>query len=530
MSDPAASFRRSIYVILAAVSCTMVLARITTLESRSVGPDKQRTPFLSANDRSRWCTVRALVDEGTYAIDAMIEGRDKNWKTIDLVRHRGPDGKQHYFSSKPPLLPTLIAGEYWILQKLTGASIARSPKYVGRILLFTTNVVPLMLYFVLLSRWIERTEVSDFSRVFVFAAACFGTFLTTFAVTINNHLPAAICVLIAAYIAQRIWYDGARNRFYFVIAGSAAGFAAANELPALSLVVLLGVAILRKAPWQTLTGYVPGVLVVAAAFFATNWYAHGDWRPPYAHRSDGRLLFEVDNDQPTSLSPETIPPGMLAGLQEFGVEDPSQVRVRERWNEAGWELFDEKSQQRFAANPTDSGWHVHAWDHWYDYEGSYWTSDKRRGVDRGEQSRKTYALHVLLGHHGLFSLTPIWMISVIGLICMLGPGTTHRPAFALFILTLTLVCLVFYLGLRPMVDRNYGGVCCGFRWLFWFTPLWLIAMLPGVECLSRHRWLRGIAICLLAISVFSVSFPWTNPWSQPWLFQYWESLGWISYP
>ena len=86
MSDPAASFRRSIYVILAAVSCTMVLARITTLESRSVGPDKQRTPFLSANDRSRWCTVRALVDEGTYAIDAMIEGRDKNWKFKQYFR------------------------------------------------------------------------------------------------------------------------------------------------------------------------------------------------------------------------------------------------------------------------------------------------------------------------------------------------------------------------------------------------------------------------------------------------------------
>ena len=29
-------------------------------------------PFLSANDRSRWCTIRALVDDGTYAIDQIV--------------------------------------------------------------------------------------------------------------------------------------------------------------------------------------------------------------------------------------------------------------------------------------------------------------------------------------------------------------------------------------------------------------------------------------------------------------------------
>jgi hypothetical protein len=64
-----------------------------------------RTPFLSANDRSRWSTVRALVDHGTYALDEVIflepppedDGRlkpprlrrDGDWYSIDLVKHRG---------------------------------------------------------------------------------------------------------------------------------------------------------------------------------------------------------------------------------------------------------------------------------------------------------------------------------------------------------------------------------------------------------------------------------------------------------
>ena len=33
---------------------------------------RQQRPFLSANDRSRWDTGRARVEQGTYAIDEII--------------------------------------------------------------------------------------------------------------------------------------------------------------------------------------------------------------------------------------------------------------------------------------------------------------------------------------------------------------------------------------------------------------------------------------------------------------------------
>ena len=44
----------------------------------------------------------------------------------------------------------------------------------------------------------------------------------------------------------RIWYDEQLQARQFIVAGLAAGFAAANELPALSLVGLLGLALLWK--------------------------------------------------------------------------------------------------------------------------------------------------------------------------------------------------------------------------------------------------------------------------------------------
>ena len=76
--------------------------------------ERRQRPFLSANDRSRWLTIRALVDHGTFAIDDVIDANV--WNTIDMVQHRGRDGELHLYSSKPPLLSVLLAGEYWLIQ------------------------------------------------------------------------------------------------------------------------------------------------------------------------------------------------------------------------------------------------------------------------------------------------------------------------------------------------------------------------------------------------------------------------------
>src|SRR5437762_954343 len=95
-----AAGRRAIYVLLIAISAGMMLARVARVDSAD---PKSPTPFLSANDRSRWATIRSLGNEGTYVLDDIIfdeQGkRVRGWHTIDLVRHGGADGKEHYYSS-----------------------------------------------------------------------------------------------------------------------------------------------------------------------------------------------------------------------------------------------------------------------------------------------------------------------------------------------------------------------------------------------------------------------------------------------
>jgi hypothetical protein len=199
-----------------------------------------------------------------------------------------------------------------------------------------------------------------------------------------------------------------------------------------------------------LLGFLPVVILVVAAFFATNWIAHRSLRPPYMHRTEG--------------------------------------------------------------------------DNWYDYSyerngrvvESYWRHPG--GLDRGEPRTAVYAWHGLLGHHGIFSLTPIWLLSVGGLALWLRrQDKWPMRELAAIIAVASLACLVFYLFVEQN-GRNYGGSTCGFRWVFWLAPLWLIAMLPALDVLSRRRWTRALALVLLALSALSASYPTWNPWSHPWLY------------
>ena len=138
--------RYAVYTLLIVVSVGCMVGRIGTVRS-----DRGKTPFLSANDRSRWATVRALVEFRTYCIDRVSFGRtgqrNPDWYTIDLVRHHARDGPEHFYSSKPPLLPTLLAAKYWLVKQVTGATLAQDPFFVARVLLITTNVLPMVLYF-----------------------------------------------------------------------------------------------------------------------------------------------------------------------------------------------------------------------------------------------------------------------------------------------------------------------------------------------------------------------------------------------
>ena len=535
VAEKRSQLRWSLYLLLIAMALSSLTARIMRVESSD---KKHPSPFLSANDRSRWCTIRSLVDEGTYAIDDVIfdaQGkRIRGWHTIDLVRHAGADGQEHYYSSKPTLMPTMFAGVYWTIKQVTGATLENKTFYVARLMLLLVNVLPLGIALWLLAGLIERTGLSDWGKLFILACATFGTFATTFAITLNNHVTAIVCVVFTLAAAWPIWRDETAVWWRFILAGLFAALTAANELPALSFFVLVAAALAWKAPVRTALWFVPAAIIVAIAALGTNFVAHGSWKTPYAHRKDGPAIGTIETGAVNYLDRGEVSVSLRHLLEQKGIPHSVASVVEVRRPGERWSYWNPQSQTRLALvrvpEPQSGAGRIEVreWDNWYDYEGSYWTPDRLTGVDRGEPSRVTYALHALIGHHGIFSLTPIWLLSFVGAVFWIRRGDRMLQTFAASVLLLSLVVLVFYLS-RPQIDRNYGGVTSGLRWMFWFTPLWLITMAPAADWLGRSRWGRIVAVVLLALSVFSAHYAAMNPWSHPWLFDYWTQLGWIEY-
>lgn len=532
------TIRWGVYAILVAAATASMTSRLMQVRSTS---NADPSPFLSANDRSRWCTIRSLGDYGTYSIDDVIFNdkgeRQRAWHTIDLVKHRGPDGKEHFYSSKPTLLPTLLAGEYWLVKQATGASLSDKRKtfYVARLMLLLSQVLPIAGGMWLIALLAEKLGASNWGRIFVVACATQATFLSTFAITLNNHVFAAVAVVVAIAALWPIFTKESQAWWRFLIGGLASAFAVTCELPALAFFALLAAAILWRAPLQTLLAFVPAAVVVFVAALGTNYIAHESLKPAYAHRyKDGPMIAGLEEiyNATQALDAGKIPEEARQKLAAKGIDLSTQAVAEQRQPGFRWVIWDVDGHDRFAVQRFDDSkihkLQIRAWDDWYDYEGTYWTADRLQGVDKGEPSVAVYAFNCLVGHHGLFSLTPIWLFSVLGLFLWLRRPRDLQWGLAASILLLTIVVLAFYLS-RPLIDRNYGGVTSGLRWLFWLIPLWLIAMIPAADSLAHSRWGRIIAVVFFAVSVFSANWATLNPWSQPWLFEYWYQLGWINY-
>lgn len=537
--------RIRMHLLLIAITLALVSGRIATV----INPEGD-SAFLSANDRSRWVSVAALVEKGTFAIDDLIVIRTPKghrlWDTIDKVRHVGPDGQLHYYSSKPTLLTTLIAGVYQVVYWSTGLSMTAQPIYVPRLLLLLINVPTLALFLVTMMLSIERTDTTDFAKRLTVAAACFGTMLTPFAIALNNHLFAAAATSLTLWIYLRcckkindefssLTY---MPRFWpWFVAGTSAAFAVACELPALSMFCLWVVLFVWVAP-RSIAGFLLGAFIVAVGIFGTNYWAHQSWRTPYAHRGYGEVQVSFDWDPDRSVSEQALADSLRDELRKDQTfESARNILVRSLF-EGGYAIVAQFEQdgkirqtqykiERAPLAESDSRWNVRTWDDWYEYPRSYWRSGNRRGVDLGEPSRAAYLFHATLGHHGLFSLTPMWILVPFGLVYGCRHGAACHRRLAASVILSSVVCLAFYVA-RPEIDRNYGGVSICFRWMLWFAPLWLYGLLPEADSWSEKPAGRIILGLLLVTSVFSMSTSLDSPWQSPWLYRFASFLGWLS--
>lgn len=237
-------------------------------------PERSRA-MLSANDRSRWCTVRSLVEQKTFQIDDIAAQR--GWNTIDKVYKDG-----HYYSSKPPFLSVLVAAAYWPCYRIIGWDLLNENLFLVRSLLILYQGIPLLIGWLLMARIIDQEARTEFAKQFSVLALVYGSFLTTFGITLNNHVPAACGLMFAIWNVWQILNDdgGGRGANYFW-GGFWCAFTACCELPAALMVALIGLWMLCRSGKRTILYFVPGVVLPLGFFVLTNYLATGSWKPFY---------------------------------------------------------------------------------------------------------------------------------------------------------------------------------------------------------------------------------------------------------
>ncbi|HAF96337.1 MAG TPA: hypothetical protein DER10_08525 [Elusimicrobia bacterium] len=360
--------------------------------------------FLAGNDASRFAQIEALVD---YHHPYINESR-YSW-TIDRVTLNGRD-----FSNKPPFLSIAGAGVYYLLSRIPGVSFAGNEHlvvYLLTLLLVGLSSAWLAVKFYAATQKYFRPE----RRVQYFAAASlmFGTILTSFSVTLNNHTVAA-AFLFAAFCAV-IEEKAVKAGFWASLA-----FCADPAPGAIFLAVFSGM--LRHSTKKgSLVRYLLSASLAPALFCASNLVITGS----------------------------VLPVKMISGG------------------------YDHSGQ--FAPNLGG----VLLPDDWF------------------------YPLKCLFGWHGFFTVSPVLLPAIFGLVKQLRCGEVLGRARTRWLgagIAATILFHIFFAG-------SYGGWSYGFRYLIPIIPLCLFFLPPVIRELNPF-----IFAALLAASTLFAFIGAYHPW------------------
>lgn len=385
----------------------------------------QKTSLRNANTGSRFATIEALVDHGTFYIDRThyVKG------TIDKVKLH-----DRFLSSKPPLLPTYGAGVYWLHKKLTGQTIGEHEHTVVPVVTLASGWLShliVLFYFVRLAKLLLRRDLAIIAAV---AAVAFAYLGVGYATTLNNHSVAAALAVAGVYYGFRIGRgDDVRTR-HWILAGLILGFLPGIDVPSTLTTGCIGLYLFHHDRKKALLLFGPALLPGIATHLALTYVASEGFVPVYSRR----------------------------------------------------EL--------------------------YDYPGSYWL--RERGIDALREPKHIYLFNLLLGHHGLFSMTPLFVFSAYEL------GHVIRRRTGLLLEALVVVAIIVgFIAFYVVESHNYGGWCVGMRWLIPGMPLLMLFFGVWVDRVNLGRLSWVVVLAAFSVSQFNT----LDALSGPFQFSKWHN-------
>lgn len=162
----------------------------------------------------------------------------------------------------------------------------------------------------------------------------------------------------------------------------------------------------------------------------------------------------------------------------------------------------------------------------YDYPGSFWkplldakgkpTPEvlKQMGLEGARDPRLVYAFHVVFGHHGFLSMTPVLALGLWQAVLCVRKRCGRLPE------ALLLLACSSILGIAIISQtRNYGGVCVGLRWMVGAMPLFFLFAAAWLDRRSSRA-----AMILFLLLTFAGSFHAWDALQDPWKHSRWHQL------
>ncbi len=527
---------------------------ITSATFLAAGHTLRQPAFMTANDISRWCTVWSLVEKGTYVIDEcpwQLQTQDKIlWPPNlpqDPTRDRVPESERHFHSSKPALISTVIAGLIYPARRISKIPLDK----VFETLRYERNV-----------QKPDPAHPGQFIGVLERPAEpmkwpVYGFYFKPILLLLNV-IPFAIFLVFFARVLDRY----AVNDWTWFFCMTAATF---------------GTYLLPYT--QTLNNHTLGAFATFFAAYHFLWIWDERRMSPARFAAAGFFAGLAAATELPALSLAALMALVLLTrypLSTFLYFVPASILpvaafVGAQYAEFGTMYLPYES----FGTPT------------YLYAGSFWETPLELDYFNKEPEHvRVYLFHMLFGHHGIFSLTPLFLFStwgaarllggrrlltlciVLTLVTIVGLGAYYlrdpdawspggdkfeyawllisipilfavlallsaipwlrgidRPMEAMAWMTslISIVVIAFY-AWTPKA-RNYGGSAQGLRWVMWLIPLWLLLLPRGIEDGRARIRLRRLAMFALALSTLSVGYAMRNPWSHPWILDAMEQLG-----
>jgi len=383
----------------------------------------QDSSLENANTGSRYATIESLVDYGTYRID-----NSRYVRTIDKYQVDG-----HYISSKPPVLPTLGAGVYWLYEQVTGRNIRHWEGEVVRLVSLCTGGLCHLIFLIYFYRLCVMLLARQQAIWITMAAASFAYLGVAYATAINNHSTAAALAVCGLYYACAIRRGQLQKWWYWPLTGFVLGLLPVIDLPGIAISGLIVLYLLAHDWKKTLFWLVPAMLPWLILHLWLTYQISGSLRPFYTNRE----------------------------LKNF----------------AGFHF----------RNATD--------------------------IDGLREPKDIYAFNVLLGHHGVFSMTPLYLFGLWELVRCLRQRRLLRESL------LCAVALCGFFGFYIFRTHNYGGWCVGMRWLVPVMPLLLLYFGIWIDRIKLTRALWVLVLSAFLVSCYNVQ----DGLSSPFQFSVWHN-------